>query len=279
MSVDEADDLLGRPVVKGASDLPRERDTATWFGLGAASLLLFAAMAIGGSFAAYFDLPAFLMVVGGTAAVTAISFPIDDLMRLPQVFSTALFRTVPPPRPHARKLLQLADRARKAGLFSLEDATAAVQHDPFLGEALALVVDNYAAPEIEQALKIEVQAMLSRHRVSADILRRGGEVAPAMGLIGTLVGLVQMLSGLNTPANIGPAMAVAILATLYGAVLANMILLPFAAKLDRNNHAEALIAQMTMIAAVSIATQESPRRLETSLNSILPRAARLSEFD
>ena len=121
---------------------------------------------------------------------------------------------------------------------------------------------------------------MARHRATADMMRRGGEAAPAMvGLIGTLVGLVHKVANLNNPASIGPAMAVAILATLYGAVLANMVLLPLAAKLDRNNHAEALVANLTIMAAVSIAGQDSPRRLEVMLNSILPPAERVTYFD
>ena len=257
----------------------RERDGATWLGLGAAALLLLGAMALGGSLLAYLDLPAFLMVVGGTAAVTTISFPLDDIRRLPLVFATALFRSVPHPRDHAKRLIGLAEQARKSGLFLLEDALPSLRSDPFLIKALALVIDNATPDQIERTLRTELQALLARHRASADILRRGGEVAPAMGLIGTLVGLVQMLANLNNPSSLGPAMAVAVLATLYGAILANVVLLPFAAKLDRNNHAEALIANLTIMTAVSIAGHESPRRLEVMLNSILPPAARVSMFE
>jgi chemotaxis protein MotA len=105
---------------------------------------------------------------------------------------------------------------------------------------------------------------------SASILRRAAEVAPAMGLIGTLVGLVQMLGSLDEPSKIGPAMALALLTTLYGALLANIVFGPLAAKIERNASAEALLRQIYMIGAVSMARQENPRRLEILLNSVLP---------
>jgi chemotaxis protein MotA len=256
-----------------------ERDLGTWIGFGAAGLLLLGAMVLGGSLPAYADMPAFLMVFGGTAAVTTASFSIEEIANLPAVLATVFVRGVPRGGPSARRLLALAEQARRTGFLALEDLLPRLKEDRFLVKAIAYVIDNTPPDQIESALRTELQAMLVRHRSSADVLRRGGEVAPAMGLIGTLVGLVQMLANLNNPASIGPAMAVAILATLYGAVLANMVLLPLAAKLDRNNQAEALVANLTIMTAVSIAGHDSPRRLEVMLNSILPPAERIVYFD
>ena len=257
----------------------RERDLGTWVGFSVAFLLLLSAMALGGSLPAYADIPAFLMVFGGTAAVTAASFTVEDFTNLPNVLATTLVRGVPRGGPVATRLLAIAEQARRAGFLALENLLPKLKDDRFLVKAMAYVIDNTPPEQIERALRTELQATMARHRATADMMRRGGEVAPAMGLIGTLVGLVQMLANLNNPASIGPAMAVAILATLYGAVLANMVLLPLAAKLDRNNHAEALVANLTIMAAVSIAGQDSPRRLEVMLNSILPPAERVAYFD
>jgi chemotaxis protein MotA len=257
----------------------RERDLGTWFGFGIGFLLLLSAMALGGSLPAYADIPAFLMVFGGTAAVTAASFTIEEVTNLPAVLATVLIRGVPRSGAAAERLLALAEQARRTGFLALENLLPRLNDDRFLVKAVAYVIDNTTPEQIERALRTELQATLARHRSSADMMRRGGEVAPAMGLIGTLVGLVQMLANLNNPASIGPAMAVAILATLYGAVLANMVLLPLAAKLDRNNHAEALVANLTIMTAVSIASHDSPRRLEVMLNSILPPAERIAYFD
>jgi len=274
--IEPATDRLIHPRI---SDEARPRDDATWFGLGLSSLLLIAAAAAGGSLAAYADLPAFLIVVPGTAAVTLVSFPLEDFRRLPAMLGAALKRRVLAPAQHAGRLLRLAEQARRIGLFSLEDAQARISDDGFLARALALAVDRVPAETIERRLRTELQAALLRQRIAADMLRRGGEVAPAMGLIGTLVGLVQMLANLNTPASIGPAMAVAILATLYGAILANVILLPLAAKLDRHAQQEAVSANMTIMAVLSIAAQESPLLLEATLNGVLAPADRVALFD
>jgi len=255
------------------------RDGATLLGLATGLALLVFAMLLGGSLAAYVDFPAFMMVVGGTIAVTSISFGLDDLKRLPAALATATVRKVPLAHHAASRLVALAEAARRQGFLALEDLLPKLKDDRFLVKAVAFVVDNTPPDEIERQLRAELSATLARHRVAGDMLRRAGEVAPAMGLIGTLVGLVQMLSNLNNPTTIGPAMAVAILATLYGAVLANMVLLPLAAKLERNNHAEALVHNLTILAANSIARQESPRRLEVMLNGILPPAERISYFD
>jgi len=257
----------------------RRRDGATLLGLGGGLGLLIIAMALGGSLAAYVDFPAFLMVVGGTLAVTTISFTMPDMLRLPRILGAALTHRTPTGNQAARRLVALAETARRMGLLALEESLPALKRDRFLVKAIALVVDNTPADEIERALRVELAATMARHRAAADILRRGGEVAPAMGLIGTLVGLVQMLSNLSNPSSIGPAMAVAILATLYGAVLANMVLLPLAAKLERNNHAEALVHNLTIIAAGSIARQDNPRRLEVTLNSVLSPRDRINYFD
>jgi chemotaxis protein MotA len=128
-------------------------------------------------------------------------------------------------------------------------------------------------------MRRDLQATLQRHAKGAGVLRKAAEYAPAMGLIGTLIGLVQMLGNLDDPSAIGPAMAVALLTTFYGAVLANMLLSPLAAKLERNSEDEALLNLVYLTAAVSMGRQENPRRLEMLLNSILPPAKRVHYFN
>lgn len=283
MAVSEVQTEIKPPAAEEGVTLPavpvRGRDLGTWFGFGIGFLLLVSAMALGGSLPAYADMPAFLMVFGGTAAVTAASFSVEEIANLPNVLATVLVRGVPHGATAATRLIALAEQARRRGMLALEDLLPKLKDDRFLVKAIAYVIDNTPPDQIERSLRAELHATIARHRATSDIMRRGGEVAPAMGLIGTLVGLVQMLANLNNPASIGPSMAVAILATLYGAVLANMVLLPLAAKLDRNNHAEALVANLTIMTAVSIAAQDSPRRLEVMLNSILPPAERIAYFD
>jgi len=154
-----------------------------------------------------------------------------------------------------------------------------IRGEPFLGQALQLVVDGTPGDEIERILRRDIGAMAQRHLKSASILRKAAEVAPAMGLIGTLVGLVQMLGSLNDPGAIGPGMAVALLTTFYGAVLANMVFSPLASKLERNSEEELLLLNLYLTGAASIGRLENPRRLELLLNTLLPPAKRVRVFD
>jgi chemotaxis protein MotA len=142
-----------------------------------------------------------------------------------------------------------------------------------------MVVDGIKVEDVEDVIRRELGATLGRHRKSATVLRRAADIAPAMGLIGTLIGLVQMLGRLSDPGAIGPAMAVALLTTFYGAVLAHMILNPLASKLERNSAEESLIGQLNLVAAGSIGRQENPRRLEMLLNSLMPPAKRIRFYD
>lgn len=255
-------------------------DPATVLGLGGALALVALALALGGAPLAFLDLPSVLIVLGGTAFLTLASFTLPDV----GVTLAAVARTVSyqrrDPSAVARELVRLADGARKGGLLSLQaPITNGEIADPLLAKGLTLLVDGLKVEEAEELMRRELGAMLGRHRKSASVLRRGAEIAPAMGLIGTLIGLVQMLGRLDDPSAIGPAMAVALLTTFYGAVLAHMILNPLASKLERNSAEETLIGQLNVVAAGSIGRQENPRRLEMLLNSLMPPARRIRYFD
>src|SRR5690606_27445486 len=147
------------------------------------------------------------------------------------------------------------------------------------GKGLMMAMDGMPEAQIEELMRRELSTVSGRQVRAASVLRKCAEVSPAMGLIGTLVGLVQMLGSLDDPATIGPSMAVALLTTFYGALLANMVFMPLAAKLDRNAAAERLVNQIYMLGALSICRQENPRRLELLINTVLPPAQRLRYFD
>lgn len=254
-------------------------DFATVIGLSGGLLLIGVAMFLGGSIGGFVDLPALLIVILGTLAVTSISFNLSDLARARKVMLKSLLSISRDPRETATGSLQIAERARKDGVLSLQDFLDDGRGDRFLSRGLRLVVDGAPAQEAENVMRTELHAIADRHNKGADILRRAAEVAPAMGLIGTLVGLVQMLGNLDDPSAIGPAMAVALLTTFYGAVLGNMVFAPLATKLERKSDEEALLNEIYLLAITSIARQESPRRLEVLLNTILPPAKRISYFD
>ncbi|MDP6174967.1 MAG: MotA/TolQ/ExbB proton channel family protein, partial [Rhodospirillales bacterium] len=144
---------------------------------------------------------------------------------------------------------------------------------------ISMIVDGTPTGEVETIMRRDMQATLQRHRRSAAVLRRAAEFSPAMGLIGTLIGLVQMLGNLDDPTTIGPSMAIALLTTFYGAVLANMVFIPLASKLERNSAHEEMVSGVYLTGTISIGRQENPRRLEMLLNSIMPPAQRIQFFD
>ncbi|SLN69538.1 motility protein A [Oceanibacterium hippocampi] len=253
-------------------------DIATIIGLFGAFGLVGAAIAVGGSVLAFINVPSMLIVVAGTFLVTMMCFSLNEVIRAQGLILKTLFFRITDPEDAAHDMLELAEKARKEGVLVLQKTVDNYLDEPFLHKALLLVVDGLPGDDVERVLQRDLAAMTQRHQRGAGILRKAAEIAPAMGLIGTLVGLVQMLSNLNDPASIGPAMAVALLTTFYGALLANMVFSPLAAKLERNSEAETVLCKIYTQAAVSIGRQENPRRLEMILNTMLPPAQRLEYF-
>ena len=266
------------------TDLPRAPhrgriDSATLLGFISGFGLVAVAMTVGGSPWSFFDLPAFLIVIGGTFGVTTICFPMKELVQVPKVVGKALVRPVREAQRTAWEMLTIAEGARKRGLLEIEENLDAVTDNQMAVEALELVADGVPGNEIEAILRCEIGAMAERHMAGANVMRKAAEVSPAMGLIGTLIGLVQMLSNLEDPSSIGPSMAIALLTTFYGAILSNMVFAPLATKLERNSAEEALAAEMVVLGAGSISRKENPRRLETSVNALLPPAKRVWFFE
>lgn len=254
-------------------------DIATVSGMAASVLLIILAIWEGGSAGNFFNIPAIFIVVFGTLAVTAISYATDELKHAWSSIEGAVVRRQPKPDVMATQIIDLSIIARKRGILSLTNYDRELAKEPFLKQAVQLVSDGFLPPDIERFLQQDIESDLERQKKSSTVLRRASEVAPGMGLIGTLVGLVQMLAQLNDPSSIGPAMAIALLTTFYGAIMGTMVLAPLAAKIERNGVADALQKTLIMAGAGSIARQENPRRLEIILNSILPAASRIKYFD
>ena len=254
-------------------------DIATLIGLVIGFGLVAAAIVTGGSPAAFIDVPSILIVIGGTFAITTVSFSLGEIIKGQGLMLKAVLYKAPDPSAAALQVLELADLARKNGVLGMQESLKNLENLPFLQKGLAMVVDGTPGDDVERVMRQEVRSMGERHLKSASILRRAGEIAPAMGLIGTLVGLVQMLGNLDDPSSIGPSMAVALLTTFYGAVLSNMVFNPIAAKLERNSAEEVLLNQVYLLGAGSIGRQENPRRLEMLLNTMLPPAKRVQYFD
>jgi len=254
-------------------------DMATVLGLAAGFGLMAAAIFLGGSPKSFVNPPSILIVIGGTLAITTACYSTQEMIRTLKLMLRTFFYSSRDSSEAATHVLQIAEMARKNGILEVQNVLGSIQNEPFLLKGMSMVVDGSPGEEVESILRQDLQSILQRHARSASVLKKMSEFAPAMGLIGTLIGLVQMLSNLQDPSSIGPSMAVALLTTFYGVVLANMVFLPIAAKLERNSIDEALINNIYMLGASSIGRQENPRRLEMLLNSILPPTKRVEYFD
>ena len=254
-------------------------DYATMLGAGFAIGLIAGAIMMGESNANFLNVPSLMIVLFGTMAATSISFSPAEIQRAGNVFVKSFIRRIQKPKRLANNLVDLAVIAKKKGILALVNYEKELAKDPFLSRAMQLVIDGFNANDVERMLSQEIESIVERHKRSASICKRASEVAPAMGLIGTLVGLVQMLADLENPESIGPAMAVALLTTFYGAILGTVIMAPLAVKLEKNSSDEALLKTLIMTSAVSIARQENPRRLEMLLNAELPPTEQIRYFD
>jgi len=266
-------------VGNGAGRAKTGLDAATVIGLLCGLGLIGAAILLGGQPASFVNLPGVLIVFGGTFAVTTMCFSLPEVTRTAAVLSKAVFRSDRDPSEAAINVLKVAEMARRQGVLSLQGVVDTLRNEPFLHKGISMVIDGTPAEEVEMIMHRDMQAIIQRHAKSAGVLRKAAEFAPAMGLIGTLIGLVQMLGSLDDPSTIGPSMAVALLTTFYGAVLANMVFTPLAAKLERNSAEETLVNNVYAMGVASIGRQENPRRLEMLLNSVLPPIKRVQYFD
>ncbi len=253
-------------------------DLATIFGVSGALALVIAAILLGGSPSAFVDVPAICIVIGGTFGVTIACFSLSEVSLAQKVALKTLIHRERDPAATARQILRLAHHARVKGVLALQARMPEVRGERFLYRGLRMLVDGVSAGELEENMRRELEATSDRHASGSAILRKAGEVSPAMGLIGTLVGLVQMLGNLDNPSAIGPAMAVALLTTFYGAVLAYMLFNPLAAKLERRAEHERMLGTLCLMGITSMARRENPRRLEIMLNTVLPPAIRVRHF-
>jgi chemotaxis protein MotA len=241
--------------------------------------ILAVAIGLEGSPGSFVNVPSILIVFGGTVCAVIVSFSLGDVADSMRLAKDALSRPGRDVSEAAVRLLHLADIARQRGVLALQAVLADLVDDAFLHKGLILVIDGHSSAEVESIMMHDLNAAAERQAIGVAVLRRAAEYAPAMGLIGTLIGLVQMLSHLDDPAAIGPSMAVALLTTFYGAVLANLVLAPLAAKLERHGADDMLLNRIFVMGAVSISRQENPRRLEILFNSVLPPSRRVQYFD
>ncbi len=253
-------------------------DLATIFGLLIGFVFVAIAIALGGDVAGFINPPSILIVIGGTFAITTVSFTIPEIMRAQGIVARMLVFKLPNASEEAKSMVELAQKARVNGILNIQADIDAL-NDTYVQQGLMLAIDGVNPEAVATIMEDDTESMMERHERTISILRRSAELAPAMGLIGTLIGLVQMLGNLSDPSAIGPAMAVALLTTLYGAILANMVFTPLASKMEKNSRAEVELRRIYATTVQSVAKQENPRQLEVMLNAILPPAGRVNVFN
>ncbi|MEJ2680226.1 MAG: flagellar motor protein PomA [Gammaproteobacteria bacterium] len=246
-------------------------DIATLLGLIGSFGIIFGAMVLGGSVIVFVNAPSMLIVLGGSIFAVLMKFTLQQFLSAIRIAGKAFkFKSVSP-NDLISEVVTLADEARKGGLLSLEGKE--VSHD-FLQKGITLLVDGHDPEVVRSLLAKDMRQAAERHELGAKIFSQVGDVAPAMGMIGTLIGLVQMLSAMDDPKSIGPAMAVALLTTLYGAMIANMIALPIADKLTLRASEETTIQSMILDAIILIQSGQNPRVIQSTLQTYLPESQR-----
>ena len=217
---------------------------------------------------AYLDAPSALITFGGSFAAVLMQFDmngfINGLKSFTLIFKVPNFDT----SAIIQKIIDLSNVARKEGLLSLEEAAAELD-EPFLKKGILLVVDGTDPELVRAIMETELVSIESRHKANITFWDALGAMGPAWGMIGTLVGLVDMLNNMEDASAIGPAMAVALITTLYGSLLANWICIPTSAKLKGNNDAEIVAKEIMIEGLLSIQAGENPRVIEEKLKSFL----------
>ncbi len=228
-------------------------------------------IAPGAKFSAFIDMPSLYIVFGGALACLMMAFPMRNVMQLPKIFLKAFFPKPTQIAPVIAQLVKFAEVARRDGILALEGQASEIR-DPFILLGIQMAIDGTDAQMIETIMRTEMETVATRHKIGKAMLDTLTKYAPAFGMIGTLVGLIIMLGNMDDPAAIGPGMAVALLTTLYGAALANMLCNPAADKLAFYSKREWEVREVIVRGILAIQDGDNPRVLEQKLSTFLSPA-------
>ena len=249
-------------------------DLGTVIGIVLSFGLVVSAILTGSSLLIFISVPSFLIVIGGTIGAALVNYPMNYVIGVIGVIKNTFFSSLDSPTDIIERFKDYANRARREGILSLEPLIKEID-DEYMRKGLQLTVDGLEPQTIQEILETEISYLEERHATGADVVAVLGTLAPAMGMIGTVIGLVQMLQTMSDPSTIGPAMAVALLTTLYGAILANLVFNPMSGKLKARSKEEILLREMIMEGILAISKGENPRIIEEKLNSYLPPKDRI----
>lgn len=245
----------------------------TIIGLSAAAVVVVSAVLTGSTLGIFWNFPSVLITIFGSFFTVVVQYDFAQVRDVIKVARQAFASEMYPVEDLVPVFVSLARKARKEGLLALEDDGQLIP-DPLFAKGLQLMVDAIDPDTIREILEAEIDSMEERHELGQGILRCWAAAAPAFGLIGTLVGLVQMLAMLNDPRELGPGMSVALLTTLYGALLAHMILKPIAGKLALRSNEEIKLKTIILEGVTSIQSGMNPTILEEKLNALVPPGRR-----
>jgi chemotaxis protein MotA len=252
-------------------------DLATVLGIVSAFGLVVIAIFMGGGLGLFVNVPSLMIVVGGTFGTTLINFPLNDVLGVIRVVKNVFFKKRESVRDMIKRFIDFATKARREGILALESEMKNIDEE-FLKKGVQLSIDGLEPDSIRDLLETEIEFVQGRHQLGAEIFTTMGTFAPALGMIGTLIGLVQMLQSMDDPSTIGPAMAVALLTTFYGSVMANLLCMPIAGKLKTRSREEVLIKEMMIEGILAIARGDNPRIVEQKLQAFIPPNMRESFF-
>lgn len=246
-------------------------DIATIVGFILAYVIIGGAIMMGGPFIIFVNAPSMLVVIGGTFAVTLMRVTLANFLGSFKIGLKGFFYKLDAPQTLIDESVDLANVARKEGILALEGREIS---NSFLERGIGLCIDGHAPEVVKNLLSKDINQSIERHVIGADMFKAMAVYAPAMGMIGTLIGLVQMLANMSDPAAIGPAMAVALLTTLYGAIIANAFASPLAEKLILISGYEKLNKNLILESISGIQEGTNPRVLKQMLNAYLPESKR-----
>jgi len=243
-------------------------DLATIIGIIGGAVIFASVALLGGNAVIFVSIQSALVVLGGTLAGTLISYSFEDLKKVPELVKVSLQNNFMKSDLIIENLVNFAEKARREGLLALED-DANEMEDEFLKKGIQLVVDGTDPELVRNILETKLTFLEERHGKGQGIFATMGQLAPAFGMIGTLIGLIQMLSQLDDPTQLGSGMAVALITTLYGALMANWIFIPLAKNLEARSAHEVLIKEVIIEGILSIQAGENPRIVKEKLHAFL----------
>ena len=248
-------------------------DLATLLGIIVASSLVIISILMGGSGGWFISYPSLMIVLGGTMGATLINYPLSDIISVFKITRHAFRRHATNPLAMIPSMVEFAKKARREGILSFEENIKEI-NDPFLKRGMQMAIDGMDGEDIDEVLNTEILWLEERHRLGAEIYATMGTFAPAVGMLGTIIGLVQMLMQMKDPTAIGQPMAVALLTTFYGTLLANLLFLPIAGKLRVRSKQEILAKQMALMGILSIQSGDNHRIIEQKLKAFVSPNAR-----